>query len=67
MQLFIPEALLGRNYWAVEILGPRCCFLKLRGLFVDFWVNLSRLVLVYYERKTLLIDWFGLAETSRNQ
>jgi hypothetical protein len=28
MQLFIPEALLGRNYWAVEILGPRCCFLE---------------------------------------
>jgi len=24
----IPDALLGRNYWAVEILGPRCCFLE---------------------------------------
>jgi hypothetical protein len=32
---------------------------------VGFWTDLSWLVLVYCERKTLLADWFGLAETNK--
>ena len=31
---------------------------------VGFWAGLGWLVLVYYERKTLLAGWFGLAETN---
>ena len=32
---------------------------------VDFWADLDWLVLVYYERKTLLVGWFRLAETNK--
>ena len=32
---------------------------------VGFWAGLGLLMLVYCERKTLLADWFWLAETNK--
>jgi len=42
-----------------EILIRSACSL------VGFWPGLGWLVLVCYERKTLLAGWFGLTETNK--
>ena len=52
------DLLIGSGGEVAEWKHPACSL-------VGFWVGLGWLVLIYYERKTLLAGWFGLAETNQ--